>query len=69
MRGRWPLALLLTAIVAAHVALWLSDRMERDAKLRLTLMNAGIWAVVLLPAWGVSRWAAAHRRPPDDRGA
>lgn len=52
---------LLVLIVVAHIALWSSD-MPRDLALRLTLINAGAWAVILLPAWAVSKWAAAHKR-------
>lgn len=52
---------LLVLIIAAHIALWSSD-MPRDLALRLTLINAGAWAVILLPAWAVSKWAAAHKR-------
>lgn len=58
-RLRW--VLLLAIIVAGHVAMWLSPRTTSDEALRLTLMNASIWAVVLLPAIGVSMWARAHR--------
>ena len=58
-RLRW--VLLLAAIVAGHVAMWLSPRTTSEEALRLTLTNAGIWAVVLLPAIGVSMWARAHR--------
>jgi hypothetical protein len=59
-RLRW--ILLLAAIVAGHVALWLSPRTEPEAALRLTLVNAAIWAVVLLPALGVRQWAKARTR-------
>lgn len=59
-RLRW--VLLLATIVAGHVAMWLSPRTTSEDALRLTLTNAGIWAVVLLPAIGVSMWARAHRR-------
>ncbi|WP_199533363.1 hypothetical protein [Rhodovulum sp. 12E13] len=62
-RLRW--VLLLAAIVAGHVAMWLSPRTTSDEALRLTLMNASIWAVVLLPAIGVSMWARAHRGRRD----
>ena len=55
---RWYL--LLAAIVAGHVALWLSPRVPPDEALRLTLTNAAIWSVVLLPALGVTMWARAH---------
>jgi len=60
-RLRW--VLLLAAIVGGHVAMWLSPRTTADEALRLTLSNAAIWAVVLLPALGVTMWARAHRRP------
>ena len=59
-RLRW--ILLFAAIVGGHVALWLSPRVSPDEALRLTLTNAAIWAVVLLPALGVTMWARAHRR-------
>jgi hypothetical protein len=55
------IACLLGLIVAGHIALWTSD-MPRDLALRLTLINAGAWAVILLPAWAVGKWAAAHKR-------
>jgi hypothetical protein len=48
-------------IVGAHIAMWTSD-MPRDLALRLTLINAAGWAVILIPAWLVSKWAAAHKR-------
>lgn len=54
------LAVLVTLIVAAHVALWQSDA-PHEAKLRLTLLNAAVWAVILLPALGVGMWLRAHR--------
>lgn len=64
---RYAALALLATIVAGHVALWLSPRMDAADKLRLTLMNAGIWAVVLLPAVGVEMWARTHgRRKSDD---
>ncbi|KPQ14834.1 MAG: hypothetical protein HLUCCA09_03030 [Rhodobacteraceae bacterium HLUCCA09] len=63
-RLRW--VLLLAVIVAGHVAMWLSPRTTSDEALRLTLMNASIWAVVLLPAIGVSMWARAHRGEGGD---
>lgn len=56
---RWYL--LLAAIVGGHVAMWLSPRVPPEEALRLTLTNAAIWAVVLLPALGVHMWARAHR--------
>lgn len=64
MRRRTALALtaLLTLIVLAHVGLWRSDRVPDEVKLRLTVINALGWAVVLLPAWGVSLWLRARQR-------
>lgn len=64
MRSRTVAALiLLTALVTgAHVALWASPRVPAEAKLRLTILNAAGWGVVLLPAAGVAAWARAHRR-------
>jgi hypothetical protein len=62
------IACLLVLITFAHIAMWTSD-MPRDLALRLTLINAAgwavillpAWAVILLPAWAVSKWAAAHK--------
>ena len=51
---------LILFIVGAHIAMWTSD-MPRELALRLTLINAAGWAVILLPAWAVSKWAAAHK--------
>ncbi|TNF64392.1 MAG: phenylalanyl-tRNA synthetase subunit beta [Rhodobacteraceae bacterium] len=61
IRTRVAVILLLGLIVLAHVALWRSDRMETGMKLTLTLINAVGWAVVLIPAWAVSKWLNAHR--------
>jgi hypothetical protein len=54
------IACLLVLITFAHIAMWTSD-MPRDLALRLTLINAAGWAVILLPAWAVRKWAAAHK--------
>ncbi|MEO1679182.1 MAG: phenylalanyl-tRNA synthetase subunit beta [Pseudomonadota bacterium] len=59
---RWYL--LLVVIVGAHLAMWLSPQTDPEAALRLTLTNAAIWAVILLPALGVHMWARAHRQSP-----
>ncbi|WP_333715074.1 phenylalanyl-tRNA synthetase subunit beta [Yoonia sp.] len=56
---------LITFIILAHIAMWSSD-MPRDLALRLTIINATGWTVILGGAWLVSRWAAAHGR--RDRG-
>ena len=53
--------LLLILIIGAHIAMWMSD-MPRDLALRLTLINAAGWAVILIPVWLVGKWAAAHKR-------
>ncbi len=57
---------LLIVIVGAHIAMWTSD-MPRDLALKLTLINAAGWAVVLIPVYGVARWAAHHRVKNDDQ--
>lgn len=54
---------LAALVLAGHVALWASPEWEREAKLRLTVLNALGWAVVFVPAWAVGRWAAVHRGP------
>ncbi|MCK0095941.1 phenylalanyl-tRNA synthetase subunit beta [Yoonia sp. F2084L] len=58
---RLYVTILILVIVGAHIAMWTSD-MPRDLALRLTLINAAGWAVILIPAWLVSKWAAAHQR-------
>jgi len=50
---------LIILIVGAHIAMWTSD-MPRDLALRLTVINAAGWAVILIPVWLVSKWAQAH---------
>ena len=60
MQRLW-LIILLTFIIGGHIAMWTSD-MPRDLALRLTLINAAGWGVILIPAWLVSKWAAAHQR-------
>ena len=62
LANRWGLLALLTLIVGAHVALWISDSMTRAEKLNLTLTNALIWAVLLIPAIGVNFWVKARLR-------
>ena len=58
-RLRW--ILLIALIVAGHVAMWLSPNTTPEQALRLTLMNAAIWSVILLPAIGVTMWARTHK--------
>lgn len=62
MKTRLAVTALLSLIVLAHIGLWSSDRWPAELKLRLTLLNALGWAVVLLPAYGVSRWLSARSR-------
>lgn len=52
----------LGAIVLGHVALWQAEDVPLEAKQRLTLLNALGWAVIILPAVGVSFWLRAHQR-------
>ena len=59
MRIFWTLIALL--VIGGHIAMWTSD-MPRDLAMRLTLINAAGWAVVLLPALAVSKWADAHQK-------
>jgi hypothetical protein len=63
---RFYIILLILLVVAAHIAMWTSD-MPRDLALRLTLINAAGWGVILIPAWLVSKWAAAHQRKDPPR--
>jgi hypothetical protein len=57
---------LLALIVGAHIALWLTDA-PFEAKLRLTVLNALGWSVILLPALGVSLWLKVHRHRGQTR--
>jgi len=57
---------LLILIVIAHIGLWSDDTIPLEAKRRLTTLNALGWAVILLPAWGVSLWLRAKTRPRGD---
>lgn len=50
---------LLILIVMAHIGLWADETIPLEAKRRLTTLNAIGWAVILLPAWGVSLWLRA----------
>lgn len=59
-RHRIGLIVLLTLVIGAHLALWGSTA-PYDAKLRLTILNATVWAVILLPAVGVNLWLRAHQ--------
>jgi len=63
---RIALIALLVLIVVAHLGLWSDATIPVEAKRRLTLLNALGWAVILLPAWGVSLWLRARTRVRDD---
>lgn len=58
---------LLVVIVAGHVGLWQAEEVPRAAKLRLTMLNAVTWAVIILPAIGVSLWLRATKRRNRER--
>ena len=64
MQRLW-LITLITLIILCHIAMWTSD-MPRDLALKLTIINATGWGVILGGAWLVGRWAAAHGRRDDD---
>ncbi|WP_400085556.1 hypothetical protein [Yoonia sp. R78084] len=71
MQRLW-LIILLTFIIGGHIAMWTSD-MPRDLALRLTLINAAGWGVILIPAcWcpnGLRHISvAAIRSPGPDPG-
>ena len=63
--ARLALILLIVLIIGGHIVMWTSD-MPRDIALKLTLINAAGWAVVFLPAWGVTKWAALHKDRDHD---
>ncbi|MGB0499409.1 MAG: phenylalanyl-tRNA synthetase subunit beta [Rubricella sp.] len=48
-------------VVGAHVALLRSDRIADDIAIRLTLTNAAIWAVIVIPAIYLT-WRSRRRR-------
>ena len=62
--GVWVMAAL---VIGGHIAMWQSDRLDREQKLRLTLINAAGWSAVILPAFGVAMWARSHRGRSNDR--
>lgn len=66
MKRRVILAGLILLIVVAHIGLWRDPEIPLEAKQRLTLLNALGWAVILLPAWGVSQWLKAKTRGRED---
>ena len=61
------LSALVVTIVVAHIFMWSSDRMPTDVKIRLTVINALGWGIVLLPAWAVGKWLDARQRLNADQ--
>ena len=47
-------AALIMLIIAAHID------MPRDLVLKHTIINGTAWAIILIPAWAVGKWAAVH---------
>lgn len=64
---RLALVLFVVLVIAGHVLLWASPDYPFDVKLRLTLLNAVGWAVVILPAFGVAAWVRATERRNRER--
>ncbi|SPJ23533.1 phenylalanyl-tRNA synthetase subunit beta [Palleronia abyssalis] len=66
MRIAKILFILFTAclVIAGHVGLWRSDAPD-ELKMKLTVLNALGWAIVILPAFAVARWAAMKRPSAD----
>ena len=65
---RWLLLLLI--LVAAQIALWMSD-MDTGAKFRLTMLNALGWGIVFGPILLVNRWLVAveeRNKDAEDSG-
>ena len=58
---RITLVLIVALVIAGNIGLWLSPDWPTDLKLKLTILNAIGWAVIVLPAFAVARWAAAHK--------
>lgn len=60
-QNRIGLLILLAFIFVGHGFLWASPNVPTDAKIRLTIINAIGWSVVLLPAWAVGKWLETHK--------
>jgi len=58
---------LLVLIVLGHIGLWRDPDIPLEVKRRLTGLNALAWVVILLPAWGVSRWLGARERAAREK--
>jgi len=59
------LVVLVALIVLGHIGLWRDPDIPLAAKQRLTALNALTWAVIILPAIGVSYWLKAKTRQQD----
>lgn len=57
--------LLFALVVLGHIGLWRDPAWPVEVKWRLTILNALGWIVVLVPAYGVSRWLRARDRRGD----
>ncbi len=58
VRSKIILAVLISAIVIAHVFMWRSE-MEPAMKLMFTVLNAAGWTIVLAPIFLVNKWIKA----------
>lgn len=65
LRTKLLLIVLVTLIVVAHIGLWRDPTIPLAAKQKLTALNALGWAVIILPAIGVSYWLKAKTRKTD----
>ena len=65
-RSKLLIVTLLILIVVGHIGLWRDPDIPLDAKQRLTTLNALGWAVIILPAIGVSKWLKAKTRNRDE---
>ncbi|MEM6729749.1 MAG: phenylalanyl-tRNA synthetase subunit beta [Pseudomonadota bacterium] len=61
----WVAGFAAIFVIGGHIALWRAPDVPLDVKWRLTLLNAAGWAVVILPAIGVSYWLKAKTAPRD----
>lgn len=61
-RTKLLLSVLIIVIVVAHIGLWRDPDIPLAAKQKLTALNALGWAVIILPAIGVSYWLKTKTR-------
>lgn len=65
IRTKLLIAILLILIVMGSIGLWRDPSIPLEVKQRLTVLNALTWAVIVLPAIGVSYWLKAKTRKQD----